>query len=161
MVNKLADTRFLADAGKSGSGKSSLVNCGLRPALRQGLMAKAGTAWRMVQFRPGNNPMGAMARALAQDGVLFREFPTEGLTLAEVIETTLRMSKLGLIDIWEQAALGEGVNLLVVVDQFEELFRYRQLEATGDYGISEQAAAFVNLLLEVKERSDCRLFVVL
>src|SRR6266545_6780510 len=73
MVNKLADTRFLAVVGTSGSGKSSLVNCGLRPALRQGLMAEAGAAWRMAQFRPGNDPIGAMARALAQDGVLFRD----------------------------------------------------------------------------------------
>ena len=72
MVDKLADTHFLAVVGTSGSGKSSLVNCGLRPALRQGLMARAGTAWRMAQFRPGNDPIGAMARALAQDGVLFR-----------------------------------------------------------------------------------------
>ena len=164
MVDKLADTRFLAVVGTSGSGKSSLVNCGLRPALRQGLMARAGTAWRMAQFRPGNDPIGAMARALAQDGVLFREHAAAGLTLAEIIETTLRMSKLGLIDICEQAALGEGVNLLVVVDQFEELFRYRQLEAAGrrgDHGISEDAAAFVNLLLEVKERATCQIYVVL
>jgi len=131
MVNKLADTRFLAVVGTSGSGKSSLMNCGLRPALRQGLMSRAGTAWRMAQFRPGSDPIGAMARALAQDGVLFREHATEGPSLAEIIETTLRMSKLGLIDIYEMAPLDEGVNLLVVVDQFEELFRYRQLEAAG------------------------------
>jgi ABC-type transport system involved in cytochrome bd biosynthesis fused ATPase/permease subunit len=103
MVNKLAETRFLAVVGTSGSGKSSLVNCGLRPALRQGLMSRAGTSWRMAQFRPGSDPIGAMARALAQDGVLFREQPAEGLTLAEIIETTLRMSKLGLIDIYEMA----------------------------------------------------------
>ena len=57
MVDKLADTRFLAVVGTSGSGKSSLVNCGLRPALRQGLMARAGAAWRMAQFRPGNDPI--------------------------------------------------------------------------------------------------------
>jgi WD40 repeat protein/energy-coupling factor transporter ATP-binding protein EcfA2 len=151
MVNKLGDTRFLAVIGTSGSGKSSLVNCGLRPALRQGLLARAGTAWRMAQFRPGNDPIGAMARALAQDGVLFREHAAAGLSLAEIIEATLRMSKLGLIDICEQAALGEGVNLLVVVDQFEELFRYQQLEA----------AAFVNLLLEARERAASRIFVVL
>ena len=162
MVNKLADTRFLAVVGTSGSGKSSLVNCGLRPALRQGLMARAGTAWRMAQFRPGSDPIGAMARALAQDGVLFSEHVAAGLTLAEIIETTLRMSKLGLIDICEQAALGEGVNLLVVVDQFEELFRYRQLEAAaGEQRIREEAAAFVNLLLEVKQRATCPIFVVL
>ena len=164
MVNKLAETRFLAVVGTSGSGKSSLVNCGLRPALRQGLMSRAGTAWRMAQFRPGSDPIGALARALAQDGVLFLEQPAEGLTLAEIIETTLRMSKLGLIDIYEMAPLDEGVNLLVVVDQFEELFRYRQLEAAGrggDKRISEEAAAFVNLLLEVKQQQTSPIFVVL
>jgi WD40 repeat protein len=164
MVDKLAGTRFLAVVGTSGSGKSSLVNCGLRPALRQGLMARAGTAWRMAQFRPGNDPIGAMARALAQDGVLFGAYAGEGLTLAEIIETTLRMSKLGLIDICEQAALGQDVNLLVVVDQFEELFRYQQLGTdgrAGDHGITEQAAAFVNLLLEVKERANCQIYIVL
>ena len=32
MIDKLAATRFLAVVGASGSGKSSLVNCGLRPA---------------------------------------------------------------------------------------------------------------------------------
>ena len=161
MVNRLAETCFLAVVGTSGSGKSSLVNCGLRPALRRGLMARAGTAWRMVQFRPGNEPIAAMARALARDGVLFREDAAAGMPLTEIIETTLNMSKLGLVDIWEQAALGDGINLLVVVDQFEELFRYRQLEGTGEFGISEQAAAFVNLLLEVKEQKARQIFVVL
>src|SRR5215468_11129490 len=98
MVNKLAATRFLAVIGTSGSGKSSLVNCGLRPALHGGLMAQAGTAWRMAQFRPGNDPIKAMARALAMDGVLFRHYQAEGMTLAEIVDATLRMSKLGLID---------------------------------------------------------------
>ena len=51
---RLALTRFLAVVGTSGSGKSSLVNSGLGPALRRGLMARAGTAWRMVRFRPGS-----------------------------------------------------------------------------------------------------------
>ncbi len=97
MVDKLGDTRLLAVVGTSGSGKSSLVNCGLRPALHRGLMARAGTAWRMAQFRPGNYPLQAMAHALAQDGVLFRDDEAAGLTLAEMIDATLRMSKLGLI----------------------------------------------------------------
>lgn len=168
MVDKLAATRFLAVVGASGSGKSSLVNCGLRPALRRGLMASAGTAWRMAQFRPGGEPLRAMARALARDGVLFRGYEAAGLTLAEVIETTLRMSKLGLVDIYEQARLGEAVNLLLVVDQFEELFRYRLLsEAQHEAGpgaragVGEDAIAFVNLLLEAGQQTTCPIYVVL
>src|SRR5262249_36654883 len=164
MVNKLAATHFLAVVGTSGSGKSSLVNCGLRPALHRGLLARAGTAWRIAQFRPGSDPLRSMARALAQDGVLFRRYEAGTVTVAEIIETTLRMSKLGLIDIYEQARLGAEVNLLVVVDQFEELFRYQQLGAAlpgHSSGISEDAIAFVNLLLEVRGQATCLIYVVM
>ena len=169
MVNKLAQRRFLAVVGSSGSGKSSLVNCGLRPALHQGRMASAGTNWRMAQFRPGNHPLAAMAKALAEDGVLFRNFEERGLPLVDIIDTTLRMSKRGLIDIVEQAALAKDVNVLVVVDQFEELFRYRQLVdgpqagalQVDGHGFSEEATAFVKLLLELQEQKDCPIYVVL
>ena len=174
MVDKLAQRRFLAVVGTSGSGKSSLVNCGLRPALHQGRMASAGSSWRMAQFRPGNHPLAALAQALAEDGVLFSNFEERGLPLLEIIDTTLRLSKRGLIDIYEQAALAKDVKLLVVVDQFEELFRYRQLadgpraggsQADGlgadGHGFSEEATAFVKLLLELQEQQDCPIFVVL
>ena len=36
-------------------------------------MASAGAAWRMAQLRPGSDPIGALARALAAPGVLFRQ----------------------------------------------------------------------------------------
>ena len=44
MVDTLARGRFLAVIGSSGCGKSSLVNCGLRPALHRGLLTRAGSA---------------------------------------------------------------------------------------------------------------------
>jgi WD40 repeat protein len=156
MVDKLAATRFLAVVGTSGSGKSSLVNCGLRPALHRGLMAKAGTSWRIAQFRPGTNPLRAMSEALAQDGVLFTNFQSEGLPLRDIVEATLEMSRLGLVDIYQQAPLDESVNLLVVVDQFEELFRYRTLSDSTDAA----AICFVSQLLEAAASTQ-RIYVVL
>jgi energy-coupling factor transporter ATP-binding protein EcfA2 len=167
MVDKLAATRFLAVVGTSGSGKSSLVNCGLRPALFGGLLARAGSAWRVAQFRPGSDPLREMARTLAQDGLLFNDLESgAGLSLTDIVDTTLHMSKLGLVDIVEQARLAQGTNLLLVVDQFEELFRYRQLGTNGDdkdkhANISEQATAFVNLLLEAATQTAVPIYVVL
>jgi len=164
MVDKLAATHFLAVVGTSGSGKSSLVNCGLRPALHLGLIAGAGTAWRIAQFRPGSSPIRAMAEALATEGVLYKSVPPGRFTLAEVIETSLRMSKIGLLDVFEQARMEPGANLLVVADQFEELFRYHKVGGShgqADYGLGEEATAFVNLLLEVREHPSVRLYVVL
>lgn len=164
MIDKLAASRFLAVVGTSGSGKSSLVNCGLRPGLHRGLMAKAGTSWRMAQFRPGGNPVGAMAHALAEPGVLFDGYQPEGLPLDQIVEATLRMSSLGLTDIYEQAHLNAGTNLLIVADQFEELFRYRRaagFDGRDAYGASPEAVAFVNLLLEAQGQPDYPIYVVL
>ena len=152
MVDKLAAKRFLAVVGTSGSGKSSLVNCGLRPALRRGVMASAGSAWRMAQFRPGGDPIKALAQALAQPGVLFSGLEVGDEPLEDLIEATLAMSNLGVVDLFEQAQLAGQANLLLIVDQFEELFRYRQQQASGSSQepnrTDERAVAFVNLLLE-------------
>jgi hypothetical protein len=157
MVDRLAATRFLAVVGPSGSGKSSLVGCGLLPALRLGRMAGAGSAWRIAQFRPGSRPFDALARALAVPGVLFdgRDAPESGAPVrAEIVEAGLRLSGRGLIDVVEQAPLAPDANLLVVVDQFEELFRDPQ------GGAGDEATAFVSLLLEAAEQADNPIRVV-
>src|SRR5271170_1392664 len=98
MVDKLAKTRFLAVVGTSGTGKSSLVNCGLKPALHRGLMASAGTSWRMVQFRPGGSPIHSMAQAFVREDGLLASLPSGGFSLTQIAESTLRMSSLGLAD---------------------------------------------------------------
>jgi tetratricopeptide (TPR) repeat protein/energy-coupling factor transporter ATP-binding protein EcfA2 len=162
MVDKLASKRFLAVVGTSGSGKSSLVNCGLRPALRRGLMATAGSTWRMAQFRPGGDPIRALAHALSQPGV--SGLGAGGENLEELIEATLRMSNLGVVDLFEQMQLAGRANLLLIVDQFEELFRYVTPRASGseteEYRPQEASIAFVNLVLEAA-KSDYPIYVVL
>lgn len=164
MIDKLAAHRFLAVVGTSGSGKSSLVNCGLRPALHRGYMASAGAAWRMAQFRPGSDPIGQLACALAAPGVLFDQPMTGALPAEALVEATLRRGSLGLADMVEQADLPTGTRLLVVVDQFEELFRFRALAhaaAKDAFGPAEDAIAFVRLLLEARACSDVPIHVVL
>ena len=66
MVDRLAATRFLAVLGSSGTGKSSLVRTGLLDALELGLMAKAGSRWKIVDFRPGGSPLKNLARRLLE-----------------------------------------------------------------------------------------------
>ena len=66
MVDRLAATRFLAVLGSSGTGKSSLVKTGLLDALELGLMASAGSRWRIAEFRPGGAPLRNLAHSLLQ-----------------------------------------------------------------------------------------------
>lgn len=157
LLLRLARTRFLAVVGTSGSGKSSLIRAGLIPALYGGLMAQTGSAWRIAVFRPGSDPIGNLARALSADDVLGSP-DIDDATEAAIVETTLRRSTLGLVDAVRQRRLPAYENVLIVVDQFEELFRFRSTRADG--GSHDEAAAFVKLLLEAPAQRDVNIYVV-
>ncbi len=160
LITRLQRSRLLAVVGTSGSGKSSLVRAGMLPALRGGMMSGAGSGWRISIMRPGSDPFCNLAHTLAAKDVLPEA--GGGLPPAEaeaVIEATLRSGSLGLVNAARQARLGEHEKLLVVVDQFEELFRFRAARAPSSTG--DEAAAFVKLLLEAARQRELSLYIVL
>ena len=65
LLRRLADQRFLAVVGSSGSGKSSLVRAGLLPALYRGRLLGATSRWRICVMRPGSAPLDNLAKSLA------------------------------------------------------------------------------------------------
>jgi tetratricopeptide (TPR) repeat protein/energy-coupling factor transporter ATP-binding protein EcfA2 len=161
LVERLERARFLAVVGTSGSGKSSLVRAGLLPALRGGMMSGAGAGWRVAIMRPGHDPIGNLAQVLAAEGVFARDDSGLGRAEAEaVIEATLRRGSLGLVEAAASARMGEREKLLVVADQFEELFRFRAARA-GSQATDDDAAAFVKLLLEAARQREVPVYVVL
>jgi WD40 repeat protein len=103
-----------------------------------------------------------MIGALAADGVLYRDYKG-AVPLEEILDTSLRVSKRGLLDVFRKARLPDGTNLLVIVDQFEELFRYQTQSASASVSqqSGEEAAAFVNLLLEAKRHAALPIYIVL
>ena len=141
MIARLGTTRFLAVLGSSGTGKSSLVKTGLLSGLEMGLLA--GSRWRFAEFRPGGDPLGNLAK-----GLLESENPAANQAKApdaEIAGLKARFTGEGpreLIKWCREGHLAEGTNLLLLVDQFEELFRYRNSDERED------AQAFVALLLE-------------
>jgi|GEM_PF-1775990 len=159
LITKLGASRFLAVVGTSGSGKSSLVRAGLLPSLLGGFMTSAGSNWRIAVIRPGNDPIGNLAQALNGPDVFGSEI-TENATLQTVLsEATLHRGSRGLVDAVRQAVMGENENLLVLVDQFEEIFRFARVSEVKEY--RDEAAAFVKLLLEAVRQREIPIYVVL
>lgn len=153
LLKRLRTTRFLAILGRSGSGKSSLVRSGLIPSLHGGAMARAGSHWRVAIMRPGEDPIGNLAAALSAPEALGGG-GDERLTRA-FFETTLHASRLGLLECVRQShATG---NVLVLVDQFEEIFRFKRSRRAGG---GDEASAFVKLLLAARE-SELPLYIAI
>ena len=157
LLRRLRRSRFLAVLGTSGSGKSSLVRAGLLPSLHGGIMTQAGSSWRVALFRPGHDPIGNLAQALnARD--VFGDSEEDSDVQKTITEATLRRSALGLVEAARQARMPANENLLVVADQFEEIFRFRR---TRKEGSEDEAAAFVKLLLEAKYQTEVPIYIVI
>ena len=150
MVDRLAATRFLAVLGSSGTGKSSLVRTGLLDALELGLMAKAGSRWKIVDFRPGGSPLKNLARRPARNRARRETIRTSRRRTSICCARFSRAGRARSSNGAAPATCREGGNLLLLVDQFEELFRYQ------DYEGREEAEAFVALLLESAREQDAR-----
>jgi hypothetical protein len=160
LLRRLRVNRFLAVVGTSGSGKSSLVRAGLMPALYGGFMAGGGSSWRIALLKPGSEPVRNLAEALCAGEVLGEDSPAlveDGIAPALFAETTLQRGPLGLVELVRHARLPAGESVLVVVDQFEEVFRFRSPGA----GREDDAAALVKLLLEASRQQESAIFVIL
>jgi hypothetical protein len=158
LLRRLRTTRFLMVVGGSGTGKSSLVRSGLIPALQSGFMLKAGSNWRMMIFRPGDNPLGNLAAAMDAPDALGTEGELAS-TNRVLLEATLHRSSLGIVEAVRQARIPAEDNLLIVVDQFEELFRFRHSGRGGNS--RNEAVAFFKLLLEAARQQDVPIYVAL
>jgi tetratricopeptide (TPR) repeat protein len=157
LLRRLRTTRFLSVIGTSGTGKSSLVRSGLIPSLLSGFMVAAGSSWRIAVMRPGEDPIGNLATALDAPEVLAVEGELEA-TNRVLIEATLRRSSLGLVNAFRQADLPAHENLLVVVDQFEELFRFQRNREIANS--RDESVAFLKLLLDASRQCDLPIYVV-
>ncbi|MBX3604856.1 MAG: hypothetical protein KF788_06280 [Piscinibacter sp.] len=147
LLEILAARHFLAVIGPSGSGKSSLVRAGLLPALALGSLG-SGSDWRIAVMRPGERPIGSLAAALLRPEVIGRELGVEAAddpAAQAALAAELRRGPLGLAHAAASAlAAGAGrTNLLVLVDQFEEIFTY----ADAGFAQADESESFVNLLL--------------
>jgi WD40 repeat protein/serine/threonine protein kinase/DNA-binding SARP family transcriptional activator len=110
LVAAVAEQRLVAVVGPSGIGKSSVVKAGLVPALRKGALPNSDR-WLVADLFPGAYPFEELAASLLRVAVerpddLVEELARDELGIRRAVKRILP----------------PGSELLLVVDQFEELF---------------------------------------
>jgi len=112
LVARVTERPLVPVVGASGSGKSSLVYAGLLPLLR----ARGG--WQIITLRPQNRPFDELAKAVA---TLLYTDKIEQAARRKALADKLASGEVELAHLLD--AVDESSNrLLIVVDQFEELY---------------------------------------
>lgn len=149
MINRVLDrlqepvvqSNFLAVIGPSGSGKSSLVKAGVLPALRAGRIPGSEN-WFYAEMVPGEVPLEEMAAALLSVSTS----PLPGIV------DTLRDHVDGLAQGVYEALPARDSKLLLMIDQFEELFT--QVEQESD------RQQFLDLILNAVNAEDSPIMII-
>lgn len=114
LLNRINHQPSMAVVGASGSGKSSAVQAGLIAQLRQGKQIPGSDRWWLGCFRPGNQPVRALAKLLSNSSNR-KSQAKEQLQ----IEGLLYQGVEGFVQ-WLRTRTEPMV--MLVIDQFEELF---------------------------------------
>lgn len=156
---KLSQHRCVTVMGYSGSGKSSLMNCGLMPVLLGGFMSETSPYWRIITTRPGTAPIGNLVNAVVDHMVSSGRIDAKDIPIHKaIINSVLRSSPEGLVEIGKYLQEREGENIFIAIDQFEELFRYSE---SGDEEYANDAAVYVNLIIHAVQSKKSTIYVSL
>jgi WD40 repeat protein len=154
LVGRLNQSCFLAVIGASGSGKSSVVRAGLIPVLRGTkvipevpALPVGSPTWQIRTFTPTDHPLMSLAACLSASSDSSKPLPDQVSTMQQdpkTLDITVR----------ELAAANHTGQVLLIVDQFEELFTLCQ-------DVDEQTAFIDNLLAAASPKSKGVLFLII
>jgi tetratricopeptide (TPR) repeat protein len=170
LYRMLDRNRFVAVVGSSGSGKSSLVFAALQPLLEKENQeyrskGRAEGAWVWTQMRPGRTPLLNLTKALA--GLSADTDEEIARARHERIADCLQLSSHGIGEAFAEMESFGSARLVIVVDQFEELFRFARSQETDEKDPQKQsqslneAETFVQLLIQATRNGEPKAHVLI
>lgn len=139
LLQTISEQRLVTIVGPSGSGKSSVVRAGVVPSLRAGALA-GSQDWLITDMFPGSYPFEELEAALRRVSVRGADDIMSELT-----------APTGLLRVCKRI-LPEDSMLLLIIDQFEELFSLVRSE--------EVRRTFIDNLIAVADDERGRIRVV-
>lgn len=173
IISQLQQKKFLMVTGASGDGKSSLIYAGLIPRSRAGFFKTRFNNWMVVDFRPERAPLsnlaGALNNHLAFSDVnnLEEELSYGFSSLAKIYKEskhyldTTSDSFINADPDKKKDLKNKSANLLILIDQFEELFTNSENFNKGKPSL--QAITLINLIIEttkIAEKENLPIYIV-
>jgi energy-coupling factor transporter ATP-binding protein EcfA2 len=155
VLQRLHQHRFVAVVGGSGSGKSSLLKAGVIPTLKAGYLVQDSDHWLIAMMKPGQSPLFNLAACLLEQ----IDPKADQAAIEALVDRISEEGAQVIMDLLDPLR-ATNTNFFLLVDQFEELFRFA---TTGQKGgaIKNEAIDFVNIILELTQQSRTPIHVVI
>jgi WD40 repeat protein len=121
IVDRLTATQIVVIHGGSGCGKSSFVRAGVFAQLDREC-AREGWQWQTAAMRPGGSPLWNLAEAIAR--IKHGGSAAPSIEQIRTVRQQLNIGRGALTRIAQDLKLGSERQVCILLDQFEELFRF-------------------------------------
>ena len=156
LLQNLHTNHFLSIVGSSGCGKSSLIRAGVIPKLKGGFLTEKRDHWLIATMRPSGDPILHFTNAI-QESLSGNNEESGLLKLKLTPDEIKNMGVAEFIKTIRAALENRRVNLLILVDQFEELFTYK----TNNEKQKNENNYFINLLLGLANETDLPVYTII
>ncbi|HRH36859.1 MAG TPA: hypothetical protein PK760_00855, partial [Flavobacteriales bacterium] len=156
LLQGLHEHRFVGVVGGSGSGKSSLLRAGVIPTLKAGYLVQDSDHWLIAIMKPGQNPLFNFTSAIVQQV----DPRATAASIDAHVQGVMEGGAQVLLDLIRPLREKNSSNFFLLVDQFEELFRFATIQHGGK-GHADEAIDFVNIILELSQQTEVPFHVVL
>jgi WD40 repeat protein len=154
VLRKLLKNRILTVIGSSGCGKSSLINCGVVPEMMN-MAEKEKTSLKIISFQPGNDPVGNMTNAFVQAIIGNSKYDNHDNQAV----SNLKRDHDWIASTVKKLLIKSDEKVLIVIDQFEELFTHTQDETTNSS--FEKTSEFVSLLENAIRQTSVEIYILI
>src|SRR5437868_11409874 len=120
LLQRLYLHHFVGIVGGSGCGKSSLIRAGLIPRLKGGYLVNERDKWLIPVFKPGEAPLNNLADAFIRE--LQEDYSPKAVK--EFVQKIKEEGADAIIALLQTRLKENRTNVFILVDQFEELFRF-------------------------------------
>ncbi len=155
LLQRLHEHHFVAIIGNSGCGKSSLIRGGLIPRLKAGYLVNDRDRWMIVMMKPGQSPLHNLVAVILNQ--LKKE--SDDHSVLRLVEKIREEGGDALLEILRPIWAEQNTNFFLLVDQFEELFRFSMDQKEVEK--KDEAIDFVNIMLELSRQSTLPIYVVM
>ncbi len=151
--------RSVTVLGYSGSGKSSLMYCGLIPMLYGGFMTHTGPNWKVIITRPGTSPIQNLTESIVNFLVNEGRIDEKDKQIhRSIIGSVLHSGPNGLLEITRYIQSSKDENVFFLIDQFEELFRFKD---SGQENAINESKEYVSMILNSVGQSEIPAYLAL
>lgn len=158
LLGLFQSSQIISLFGENGTGKSTLIQKGLIPELKKGFLGIGGRKWKTATIRPGISPLENLSASIAH---LIDQDYKQKLEDEYLLTSKMRSSNEGLrLAALQYLNQNTGYNYLLVIDNFEDLFQFKDT-GTNEEEWRSNLNSFIQNITKCASFSDIPIYFLI